>query len=273
MHMELFQKIVDDLAAMARRHGRKLQTLNLYKDGEPLLNDMLASMIGYAKAGEVADRVSTTTNGILLNANRVVQLIDAGLDYIRISVPLDDNYWIVKRHCAFLYHEKTARKAPLFVHVKAIGNLMSSREQRRFREDFASISDFLNLDNLMGWSGTQGGDFLLGHSVTRGMDGRTKLRARKICPEPFCRLAINFNGSVSACCVDWAMDKSYGNAEAANVEEIWNGEELDRLRALHARGDRDANPICKGCHYIMGLPPTMHLDHYAASVVRMYGWA
>jgi hypothetical protein len=270
MRMELFQKIVDDIEAMVCRHRKRIQILHLYKDGEPLLNRMLPSMIRYAKSKTIADRVSTTTNGIHLTRERARQLIDSGLDHIRISVPHDLNYQVVKQNCSVLFEEKTRRRARLFIQVKAIASLMSAREQDRFRSDFGPVSDHLNLDSLMGWSGTPGKDFLLGIPVTRGMDGRTKLREKEICPEPFCRLAINFNGRVSACCVDWCMDASYGDATRMTLEEIWNGAPLSGLRILHARGDRDRNSACRGCHFVKGIPPEAALDCYAADLLRMY---
>lgn len=270
MPMELFRKIVDDTEAMVRRHGRKIRILHLYKDGEPLLNDLLASMVRYAKARAVAEYVSTTTNGILLTEDRAKQLIDSGLDHIRISVPSGRAYHVIRRNCGFLYQEKTRRRAHLFVHVKAIASLMSARERQRFRRDFGPVSDYLHLDGLMGWSGSPGKDFLLGIPVTKGMDGQTNLREKRICPEPFCRLAINFNGRVSACCVDWCMDASYGDATRMTMEDIWDGALLGGLRILHAQGNRGRNPACNGCHFVKGIPREADLDCHAAGLLKMY---
>ena len=58
----------------------------LDKDGEPLINPKLPDMIRYAKESGCAIQVDTTTNGSLFNPEKNLQLIDAGLDKIFISV-------------------------------------------------------------------------------------------------------------------------------------------------------------------------------------------
>ena len=82
MSMDLFQKIVDDLAAF----GQKLSLVNIYKDGEPLLNRCFPEMVRYLKNAKITDRIWTKTNGSMLNPELNRNLIDAGLTWIGISV-------------------------------------------------------------------------------------------------------------------------------------------------------------------------------------------
>jgi radical SAM protein with 4Fe4S-binding SPASM domain len=69
-------RITDQLPALER--------IALHGIGEPLLNDTLPAMIRYLKNRNVF--VLFNTNGILLDASRQDELMDAGLDELRISL-------------------------------------------------------------------------------------------------------------------------------------------------------------------------------------------
>ena len=82
MDFNLYKKIIDDICEFEK----PLKVLKLYKDGEPLINPMFADMVKYAKDRNCAERISTTTNASLLNPKRNLEIIDAGLDRINISI-------------------------------------------------------------------------------------------------------------------------------------------------------------------------------------------
>ena len=56
------------------------------REWEPLLNPHFAEMVRYAKASPCVERVDTTTNASLLTPERSLEIIDAGLDRLNISV-------------------------------------------------------------------------------------------------------------------------------------------------------------------------------------------
>ena len=62
----------------------ELERVALHGIGEPLLNEALPDMIRYLKGRNAY--VFFNSNGILLDAHRQHQLIDAGLDELRISL-------------------------------------------------------------------------------------------------------------------------------------------------------------------------------------------
>src|SRR5258708_39381610 len=71
-----FRRIVDQFPVLER--------VVLHGLGEPLLNKDLPRMISYLKARGIY--VLFNSNGILLNAKRSQELIDAGLDEYRLSM-------------------------------------------------------------------------------------------------------------------------------------------------------------------------------------------
>lgn len=274
-----FKKMIDSMKAFPR----PVKSLLLYKDGEPLLSRDLGEMIKYAKQCAVAETVSVTTNAALLTEARATELIDAGLDTIRISVEHVHNegyktvtrtfgdYQKIVTNVAFLYAEKERRQSPLKIHAKIVDVGLSDQEKKTFTNDFSPISDSLNIDSIMGWSNNTDRDWTLAQPVTTAMDGVTPVKkSRKVCPSPFKTLAINSNGSVSLCCVDWSHETEIGNVFETPLIELWNGPKLREFRLLHLRGKRCEISVCEKCQYIEGMPDVSDLDSDADRLLGLF---
>ena len=82
MDFEVYKGIIDSL----QEFPDPVRVIRLYKEGEPLVNPRFADMVRYAKASSKVQRVDTTTNASLLTKERSLEIIDAGLDRINISV-------------------------------------------------------------------------------------------------------------------------------------------------------------------------------------------
>lgn len=280
MSYELFCKIIDDMKGFSK----KIRKMDIYKDGEPFLNKDACKMIKYAKEKGVADSIQTTSNGALIDENLAIEIIESGLDVLRISVEHVSNegyqeitrtfsdYEKIIKNIKFLFEEKVRRKSHLKIFVKILDVNLSESEKETFLKDFTPISDIINIDTLMGWSGTDKKDFTLGMDVNTGMNSENILKKdRLICPEPFKTLAINFNGEVSICCVDWAMATIVGNVQDENLIDIWNGERLNIFRKMQIQGRRKDLNACSDCQYIQGLNPLSDLDACSDELKKYYG--
>ena len=82
MNFDLYKKIIDDL----KEFNESLKVLRLYKEGEPFLNKRFADMVRYAKESGVVKYIDTTTNGSLLEPERIKPILDAGLDLSLIHI-------------------------------------------------------------------------------------------------------------------------------------------------------------------------------------------
>ncbi|MFC2136141.1 radical SAM/SPASM domain-containing protein [Bacteroidota bacterium] len=282
MKFELFTKIIDDLKSVVDDSGQKVIELHLYKDGEPLLHKRLGEMISYVKSKDVAESIQTTSNGALLTQEKAIELIENGLDVIRISVEhvSGEGYKNVTQNFSdydkiignvrFLFEEKNKRNSPLRIHSKILDVSLSLKEKEKFITDFQSISDEISINQLMGWSNSDEKDFTLGIDVNRGMGGKARLRKKKICPEPFRSLAINFDGQVSICCVDWSFGTIVGNISNESFSDIWNGDKLNEFRTLHINDERNKIKACSDCHYVLGFPDHLYLDSYVSRLKTLY---
>jgi MoaA/NifB/PqqE/SkfB family radical SAM enzyme len=234
-------------------------------------------MVVYAKRAGVAKVVGTTSNGSTLTEELCGKIIDCGLDHIRISVVgLDDqsyrdltvtfgDYEKIRQNVARLYQEKKRRKSRLGT-VKTNDTGMTPEQRSRFERDFNDISDMVQIDTLMGWSLSEAKDFMLGRTVSTGMDSISPLRGRVVCPEPFSRLAVNYDGLVSVCCVDWSFGTIVGDLRVESMTDIWNGERLREFRLAHLRGRRDTIPACAQCQYVQAPPGTSSTGASAAGL-------
>jgi len=282
MDFDLFVRIVDQLAELTQRHARRLSILHLYKDGEPLLNRRFPEMAAHAKRARVADLVSTTTNGSLLTEDLSRKLLDSGIDQIRISIihlgsdryreltKSWSDYEKIRANVAFLHAEKKRLHKGTRILVKINDTALTEEERRRFKADFEGISDDLRIDSLMGWSLSESKDFTLGVAISTGMDGVSPLQQRRVCPEPFSRLAVNFDGQVSVCCVDWSYGTIVGDLRHENLADVWNGERLKRFRISHLTGNRASIPACAQCQYLLGAAAWRDLDAHAERLIPLF---
>ena len=281
MSLGLFKKIVDDMKGF----NQKLKKLFLYKDGEPFLNKELARMIAYAKRAGISESIDVTTNGALLLSQKIREILDAGLDSIRISVEhvhdegyrsvtqTQTAYETVRGNVERLHREREKCGHPLFLEAKIIDVGLSEAEKKKFMDDFTPITDFAHIDNLMGWSDCEKKDFTLGRGdeIQTGMDGHSPLKHdRKVCPNPFKTMAVNFNGQVSVCSVDWSLGTVVGDVTRENLVEIWNGERMRQFRLTHLVGDRSKIRPCANCHYVLGTNPMNDLDDVVEKLIPIF---
>jgi hypothetical protein len=283
MNFELYRKVIGDLGELTDRCRRKVHHLQLYKDGEPLLNSQLPDMVRLARQTEVADSIEVTTNGSLLSRATARALLDAGPDVMRVSVEhVSDGvyralsnqkagYGDIRENVRNLFSEKGASGSPMHLHVKILDTGLSDAEKATFIADFAPISDSWNIECVDGRSRTDLRDFTRGIGFQIGPDGVTPRQKRLVCPEPFAKLAINFNGSVSICCVDWSHGTVVGDASRESIGDIWNGERLRAFRIGHLSGQRRSIPACATCDFIESFPAFADLDEHRAELLAVFG--
>ncbi len=282
MKEELFRKVINDLSILLKRKKFAIDCIHLYKDGEPLLNPFFCDMVRYARRSGVARVLSTTTNGSQITEKLASEIVTCGLDNIRISIEhvnndgyrdicrSDHSYDEILQKVRLLYDTKKKQKSKLNILVKITDTGLSSKELKKFHNDFRPFCDYTRVDSLMGWSDSSRKDFTLGKSPKTGMDGSTRLHNQIVCPDPFSKLSVNSDGTVSVCCVDWSHGLVVGNACENSIEEIWNGEQLKEIRRLHITGNRSQIPVCRNCQYVNGTPAASDLDSYRKRLLNYY---
>jgi len=268
MPLQKFNKIIDDL----RQFPEKLKLLSLYKDGEPLIHKHFPEMVRYAKDANIAEKIWTKTNGSMLNPDFNKRLIDTGLDLLSISVEAVDShgyqriakvpvdYDEFRRNLEDLFK----RRGNMEIYVKIADSGLSQNEIDKFYADFGSMSNFIAVEKLMGWSNSGVKDFTLGTNPDT-YDGLPLIK-KMICAYPFYVLAVNANGAVSVCGNDWSHNTIVGNAFEQHLGEIWRGGRLAQFQKMMLEGQRCKNKACADCYYLQIVPD--NLDAYQSQLLE-----
>lgn len=269
MDIDLYVKILNDINKIG-----KLRNLNLYGDGEPLLNKNIVEMVNLAVKHDVADKITITTNASLLNEEISYALINSGLSYLRVSIysvlnhkfklSTKSNYTpeaIYNNICNFKKIRDNAGKKYPHLYVKMIDTY--DEEVDNFKKIYSEVADELNIETPMNWNGYNNYDFIgtidpnliTDQTLIQGFYKEHKYSGlKKICTTAFHSLNIKQNGDVVICIVDWNKGTKVGNLRYQSLEEIWFGQELRNFRKMHISGQRALNSSCKNCNYLYGNP-------------------
>ena len=268
MPFALFRKITADL----REFDKKIKVINLYKDGEPLINKNFPEMVRHLREADVAEKIQTKTNGLLLNKEITQHLTACGLDEIGISVVApsaegyirlagtDIDYSRLLENIAEFYRQCGNCK----VYIKMADAGFCEAEIQQFYADFEDKCDFISVENLHGWAMSNLKDFTLG-TEQRSFDG-IKLTNKIVCPWPFYEMGINSNGKVGLCNDDWAQKTIIGDVNTDSLKGIWNGPEMLAMRKMHLEGRRSENEACGNCYYIRCAPD--NIDIYRKDIIQ-----
>lgn len=249
MSFDLFKKIANDLKCFSP----KVEVLRLYKDGEPLLNKRLADMIKYAKDNASASRIDTTTNAALLTSEKGRDIVNAGLDRINISIYGVSNENYTNFSGVKLEFERVLSNVREFYEIKAgcemlvkiNGDSLTDREKEIFLEEFGDFTDKIFIEHTMScWPEFK----LRGVEVNteKGIYGQS-IQEVSVCPYPFYGMAVNSDGLVSLCFLDWGRKLSIGNVNVSTLTEIWESQEMRSYRLMFLSGNRKQHPVCGNC--------------------------
>ena len=263
MDFSLFIDIVDGF----RELDAQVRRFNLYKDGEPLINERFCDMVEYLALSGVTEQIWTKSNGLLLDDDLIADLGSVPLDLLSISlVALDSKGYrnlagvhIDYSHLRDMIAEVYYRPREYQLHVSLRDTGLSGAEKMKFYADFEDICDHMAIEGLHGWSNSGAYDFRLG--TDQSFDG-TPIADKIVCPLTLCALGINWNGTVSPCNEDWKHAHIIGDLNVQSVREVWEGDRLRQFRFIHLAGDRDKLEMCADCQYMTCLPDNVdeHID-------------
>ena len=250
MPVELAKKCIDDLT----RFPRKIKRISFSAVGEPLVNQHLPEIVSYAAKKEVAECLGITTNASLLTPDMGRRLLDAGLTHFDISIYglNSEKYREFSGHSfsfdafvdqlAYFYSIKKQANVVIKISDAVCG---SETDRRSFYQTFSPICDKICVEHAVPFwydltsKVEDDGLTIYGEPVTR----------KKVCPVPFFSMAVQANGRITACCIDWKNRLPMGDARTQSLASVWNG---DGFRTLHMKLLREGNSgvsPCDHCHY------------------------
>lgn len=253
MSYEIYRKIIDDLT----HFPSPLKTLRLYKEGEPMLNRYLPSMIKYAKEKKVAQRIDLTTNASLVDHDLALALVDAGLDRMNISIEALDaaGYYNVSgvkmdmdkflSNLDFLYQNK--KQCHIFMKISDVGLQGASKDV--FYERFGKVCDEIAVEHVSPvWPEFElkEGDRISQEKDIYGMNMSDREK-QQVCPYLFYSMCVNSDGTVSACLMDWNHQLIVGDIKEESLLDIWNGKRMQEMRKNHLLKNKGYYHTCDRC--------------------------
>jgi radical SAM protein with 4Fe4S-binding SPASM domain len=235
MEMALFQKVVDECAALGIKHVR------VHNYGEPFLDKQLVEKVRYAKSRGIAE-VGMISNGSLITEELAQGMVDAGLDVINISVDAAGKETFERTRVHLKYDE-------VISHVKTIARLRDasgrhkpklimsfvrqtpevSPEERAFVEEWGKVADKIHITDLHNWAGT------LNHQSD----------VRYPCYRMWQTFTVLWDGRVSLCCADFDGRHILGDLRSHTIAQIWNNPAYRAVRRQHL--ESGGPEICRSC--------------------------
>jgi len=225
MNVETFRRLTDEI-----REWPGVKVIRPFNYGESLLHPKIGEMLKMATSA--CDRVELTTNALPMNEHRQQEIIDAGVDYVRVSLYPSLPYWgLIQANvkCLKIARDNQHKKKP-FICVK----VFTPDEMPWAKSKYEGIADDFWCEGF--------------HSIGSDCLPLIPYKSNKIaCPFPFYMLIVKTNGDVVPCPVAWEKSLTMGNVHRNTLKEIWNGPAWEKLRMDHLAGERKKYAACKDC--------------------------
>lgn len=236
MSYGLYRRIIDEI-------GGRVPAIRLSLRGEPTLHPRFLDCIAYAKKNGIGE-VSALTNGSTLTKNFFKQVMDAGMDWLTISIDgLGRTYENIRKPLKF---RDTLRRV---VEIKAIKDKNNTHKPvikiqsiwpairnapEKFYDTFSPYADLIAFNPLI--------DYL-------GRDKEITYEPDFNCPQLYQRLVIGADGRAMMCSNDEDGSRIIGDANKESVYDIWHGEKLDKARSIHGQKNGFMRiTVCRKCY-------------------------
>jgi len=238
MKWETVKKILDEAG------DRGLYACKFNFRGEPLLHKDLGRFINYAKRKGIID-VYFNTNAILLTEEKARMLIDTGLDRLTVSFEGFEKKMYERNRVGAVFEKVVAN-------VERLRNLRekTSSGTPKIRVQAVLVPE-LNavLDKYIAfWKDKV--DQVSYNDMEPSTDTVNKeikhVRSSWICPFPYQRMTIMWDGTITVCKNDYYGKLAMGKVGRITIHKCWT-ESNNHLRLLHKNGNSHKVDACTEC--------------------------
>ena len=273
--LKQFSRILDELIP---KYGKP--QINLEGSGEPTMAKDLPEYIKEVKKRDL--KCFMYCNGARLNGQFMKDVVDAGIDFIRISVigynkelynkwMNVDNFELILKNLEELleYKKQINSNCQVSTYHLITDNTNLDYEIKEYKKNVINrVGSTGYIWKMHNWSGNY-----------ENQNERKKTE-RRTCGRPFApEITIRAGGksgrtaAVVPCCQTLGPpneEKSVlGHMDKDTFETIYNGKEYKKLREAHKRKDFDSIEYCKNCDFLYDDPevlvwsndPTAKINH------------
>lgn len=248
LSIKLFKKIINEVY-------KKTFYLNLYFQGEPLLNKQLPLMISYAKKCRMFTVVST--NAQLLDKKMAIALANSKLSKIIISMDgftqetyskyrIGGDIEKVKKAIDYLIKAKSKNTYPKICvqfivnkyNEKEISEFLKWAKQKKVKAILKTMQIYKDFSFL---------PVNEKYRRYKKVNDEWKIKNQgKGCFRIWSQCVIRYNGDVLPCCFDKKGEYVLGNIDKTQMHEIWNSQHFNEFRLKVLKSKKNI-PICSNC--------------------------
>lgn len=233
----LFCKIVDELAA------HRVYSIRLSWRGEPTLNPHFLDCVRYAKRSGIQE-VDSLTNALWLTPAMFDELVTLRMDWLTISFDgVGETYERIRKPAkfgemvekirTFAEIKRRRKSAKPVIRIQGVWPAIAEQPEVYF-DTLEPLADEVSVNTLL--------DYL--HK-----DQDVQYLERFVCPVPFQRLVIGSDGRAFMCINDELGRQPIGDATRQSIGDIWNGEAMRKVRAVHRHHQGTATfAPCRDCY-------------------------
>lgn len=225
----------------------KVKTCYLHMMGEPLLHPEIGKIVRMFRSSGIWTCMST--NAQFLTPEKVVELCEAGLDQLIVSMDSIDrdkyelirrgaNFEVVRNNILNMFSVLKQVKHPFKVELQRIQLRLTEDEKLEWEDywkPYLGSGDFLTHKPFDPWSDVVDP---IGYFKAGEFD----------CTMFNYSLSILWNGDVSICCHDYNGEMVIGNAAVSSLQELWNCEKMRKIRKDHFALNFKDMKLCRGCY-------------------------
>ena len=257
MEPETFLKVADEAA----EHGTPLRFIRW---GEPTMHPRFLEYVRAAKDRGLL--VHVNTNGSYMTDEMIGELIEIPLDSLKFSFQGVDrvSYSEMRNRDYFIelvatirrFHGMRGDRAKPFLQVSTTITYEAVQQVKDFTDEMKTMADMVNVGHTtFDWLDLKAVR-LKPHEIAmlerlKGQESLNKIHPE--CPEVFDKLSINWDGKVTACCMDSDNLMIIGDIARQSLAEIWTSSKMREFREVLADMRHDDLPLCKNCYDSHGL--------------------
>ena len=242
----LNKKLVDEV----HKDGNGLCTYIRYTaDGEPMLHPQMFDMLEYA-VGNCEAKITLTTNGTLLNDEKIERLVNTKLHSVDISIDAFsvNSYSAIRKNGDYEQtinnvHKLIENKKETKIFLSFISQPANEVEAEPFEKYWLDNgADYVVIRRLHSCANILSNPLKPDH-----IDENEKI-TRKPCVYPWERLVLAPNGKLTFCPAYWGRESFYlFDFNEITIMEAWQSEMINSLRNAHLSNDFGEFAMCESC--------------------------
>lgn len=248
MDFDLYKRLIDEISG-------HVPAIRLSLRGESFLHKRIIECIRYAKEKGIGE-VSSLTNGAKLTGQFLKDVIDAGIDWITVSIDgIGETYEKIRKPIKFqeildhikeidTYKKEHGLHRPV---IKVQGIWPAIRENpQAYYDTFAPYADLVAFNPLIDY---------------RFRDEDVIYEDEFSCPQQYQRLVIGADGLVMKCSNDEENQDVIGDVNSQTIHEVWHGEKMQAVREMMKQPKGFMlSKVCRQCY----LPRKTNDDEVAS---------